>query len=356
MSEENTVASHIAQYEQKLDLYSSFSHNLDHLLRSIIKGHDFKIHVIETRVKTIKSFKEKLNRPGKSYSNPLKDIPDLCGCRIITYYADDVEKISSIINGEFDILEKELSHQPDELEVDKFGYLSAHYIIRLGKARRNLIEWKKFSSLHAEIQIRTVIQHAWSAISHEMQYKQESSVPSKLQRRLYRIAGLFELADEEFVKIRDQKALMIEEAQKMVASGQLSIPLSLPNILEAIKQWPYMGEMRKRASELGFRFYRHVSSTDQLTDIYKLAKSANLNSINDLLLTVESPSVDFLDCVWKNKNSESPWSISENFIFYLILLSRLKENVSVSYLMENGWTKSIAQGVINAIETFEKKD
>ncbi|MBO1359291.1 hypothetical protein J2D73_05705 [Acetobacter sacchari] len=355
MSEENTVASHVAQYEQQLGLYSSFSENLVHLLRSIINGDDFKIHVIEARVKTIKSFKEKLNRPGKSYSNPLQDIPDLCGCRIITYYADDVKKISSIITEEFDVIEEELSHQPGELEVDKFGYLSAHYIIRLGKGRRELTEWKKFSSLHAEIQIRTVIQHAWSAISHEMQYKQESSVPSTLQRRLYRIAGLFELADEEFVKIRDQKALLAQEAKKLVASGQLSIPLSLSNILEAIKQWPYMKEFKERAIKLGFDFNYNIDDENTVSDIYRLAKVANLHSINDLLLMVEKPEIDFLDYVWEKQHGQTSWTVSESFLFYLMMLYRLKDNVSVSYLVDGGWGESIARGVIDAIEALEKK-
>lgn len=163
------------------------------------------------------------------------------------------------------------------------------------------------------------------------------------------------MADEEFVKIRDQKALLAQKAKKLVASGQLLIPLSLPNILEAIKQWPYMKEMRKRAIKLGFYFDNDMSEEDTVFEIYKLAKIANLNSIDDLLFVVGNPELDFLHYVSDCQDGEQSWSVLEAFIFYLMMLYRLKNKVSVSYLVEGGWGVSIACGVIDAIEKFESK-
>jgi trimethylamine:corrinoid methyltransferase-like protein len=55
--------------------------------------------------------------------------------------------------------------------------------------------------MHAEVHVRTVLQHAWAAISHSLQYKKEDDVPAALRRRLNRLAALLELADQEFTTL-----------------------------------------------------------------------------------------------------------------------------------------------------------
>lgn len=357
---EDAVLSHVAAYGRQRDLYSSFAQNLDHLLKSILNGHSVKVHVIEARAKTLESFKEKINRAGKSYSDPLKELSDLCGCRIITYYADDVAKIAELLSDEFEILEEELSHQPAGLEVDRFGYLSAHYVIKLKPDRGELTEWKAFADLHAEVQIRTVIQHAWSAVSHEMQYKQETGVPSILQRRLYRIAGLFELADEEFVGIRDQKLDINQKAAVQVASGHLSIPLSFSTIAEAVKQWTYINLVRGEADRVGFIVPGnpdHEKSDGQesiVPDIYRLAEKADIKSVRELIESVEPPKVSLFDSIWDEKEDKSGWTVSDDFLFYLLMLERFRKHTSVEELIKAGWSESIAQRVITGIDRLKE--
>jgi putative GTP pyrophosphokinase len=192
----------VEKYRSLRPLYEGFALKLAPLIRDILEVHNIKYQVVESRAKDIPSFEEKISRPGKSYGDPLKDLTDLCGCRVIVYYQDDVDRVAEAVKAEFLISEENLSRQPQLLAVDRFGYLSAHYIVSIGKMRMDLTEWKPYTGLVAEIQVRTVIQHAWSAVSHALQYKQEAAIPSKLQRRLHRIAGLFELADEEFVGLR----------------------------------------------------------------------------------------------------------------------------------------------------------
>ena len=63
-------------------------------------------------------------------------------------------------------------------------------------------EWKKFSGIKFEIQIRTVLQHAWSAISHKLEYKTVNDVPKKMRRQLFRISALLEIGDQEFSSLR----------------------------------------------------------------------------------------------------------------------------------------------------------
>jgi putative GTP pyrophosphokinase len=64
--------------------------------------------------------------------------------------------------------------------------------------------WAKYKGLKAEFQVRTILQHAWDAISHKLDYKPESPMPRQNRRRLARLAGLLELADDEFSNLKKQ--------------------------------------------------------------------------------------------------------------------------------------------------------
>lgn len=87
---------------------------------------------------------------------------------------------------------------------DRFGYLSLHFIARLSDGRVELVEYRRFKGLRFEIQIRSILQHAWAEIEHDLGYKSASGVPAEVRRRFARVSGLLELADSEFCAIRDQ--------------------------------------------------------------------------------------------------------------------------------------------------------
>jgi ppGpp synthetase/RelA/SpoT-type nucleotidyltranferase len=88
------------------------------------------------------------------------------------------------------------------LDPDRFGYQSLHYVAALSVARTGLAEYGRFTGLRVEIQIRSTLQHAWAEIEHDLGYKSAAGVPRDIRRRFSRIAGLLELADEEFSVIR----------------------------------------------------------------------------------------------------------------------------------------------------------
>jgi hypothetical protein len=60
--------------------------------------------------------------------------------------------------------------------------------------------------LKFEIQVRSILQHAWAEIEHDLGYKSKQSVPKQIRRRFSRVAGLLELADAEFAAIRAELA------------------------------------------------------------------------------------------------------------------------------------------------------
>ena len=73
-----------------------------------------------------------IQRLGKSYANGIEEITDLCECRIITYYLDDVEILAKAIRKEFIVEEEELRHQQDSFDADRFwlSLISFHHKVK----------------------------------------------------------------------------------------------------------------------------------------------------------------------------------------------------------------------------------
>ncbi len=239
-------------YKGRYATYQEFTNKLENLISEFLKVHKVDAQ-IESRTKSIESFVEKIQREGKGYHNPLEEITDLVGIRIIAYYKEDVDKIGEIIKTEFDIDWENSIDKAWTLDPDRFGYLSVHYVISLPLHRKEQTEWKAFANIKAEIQVRTVLQHAWAAISHKLIYKTAKEVPKDLRRQLFRLSALLELADEEFSNLRKLTKELKERYSQELKKGKLDIELDLSSLdvyLESTKQdlkW------MKIAEEVGYR-------------------------------------------------------------------------------------------------------
>jgi len=188
-----------------------------------------KVHSVTWRLKTRDSLARKLARPDRSYRD-LWDVTDLLGLRIITYFEDAVDRVAELLERRLPVA---LEHSIDKRrrgDATAFGYRSLHYVCRLGAPEGGAAQARLHSKACCEIQVRTVLEHAWAEIEHDLGYKSPDVVPAAARRRLSRIAGLLELADQEFVAIRTgletyAKALphRIEAAGESVSLDRLSL-------------------------------------------------------------------------------------------------------------------------------------
>ena len=74
-------------------------------------------------------------------------------------------------------------------------------ICKLGKSRERLSEYMGLTNLPFEIQIRTVLQHAWAELAHDRSYKFSGKLRDDLQRRVNLCSAILEMMDREFVSI-----------------------------------------------------------------------------------------------------------------------------------------------------------
>lgn len=92
-----------------------------------------------------------------------------------------------------------------------FGYKGLHLDLRLNDVRSGMPEYVPFAPFQFELQIRTIVQDSWSALDHKIKYKK--AIPPALKRRINTLAALFELADREFLQVRDATRAEIEKAR-----------------------------------------------------------------------------------------------------------------------------------------------
>ena len=221
------------------------------LATDLISDAGIDVIQIEGRTKTVESFVEKISRKGKKYANPLVDMTDLVGLRIITYYREDVTRIGAVLKGEFLIDEQNSVDKSADLDPDRFGYMSVHYIASLSSARQSLAEWKQYTGIRAEIQVRTALQHAWSAVHHKLEYKSSIEAPRELRRRLFRLSALFELADEQFSELRDARARIASEYAEDVRGGHLHLPLDEASLTAYLRDSGKRDVIAKMITESG---------------------------------------------------------------------------------------------------------
>jgi putative GTP pyrophosphokinase len=191
------------EYDARVDLYEPFAKKIEHLFEDILQETGIQAHSVASRVKDRESLRGKLRKPGNRYRT-LGDITDIVGVRIITYFADDVDKLAKYIEQEFDVDRKNSMDRRTVLDPDRFGYLSLHHVVSFRPDRARLLEYRQYAGLRAEIQTRSILQHAWAEIEHDLGYKTREAVPRDIRRRFSRIAGLLEIADQEFQSIRGE--------------------------------------------------------------------------------------------------------------------------------------------------------
>ncbi|EEW0083495.1 TPA: hypothetical protein PWK54_001318 [Escherichia coli] len=185
---------------------------------------------IESRVKTLSSIINKDNRKPLKIES-IVDLDDYVGIRLIMLFKRDVEKVISCLKEHFIILKQE--NKLDELDEDRFGYQSHHYVIQPPEEWLRVPSFSDFKNMKVEVQIRTLSQHIWAAASHKLQYKKEQSVPLPLRRAINRVSALLEVVDFEFERVLSEREGYVEtsrldrgtmldvELLKMIAASEL---------------------------------------------------------------------------------------------------------------------------------------
>ena len=246
------------------------------LIRHALREQGIYVTAIEQRVKTEKSLIGKLERKGAKYKT-IDDITDLVGLRIITFYTDEVDKVAAIAKRIFDIDWQESVDKRKLHQLDSFGYNSLHYICRL-----------KTGGPRFELQMRTALQHVWSTIEHDTGYKGDVKIPREYLRQFSRLAGMLELVDDEFSRLR----LLITDYRRqiltLVKNGQLDeVPLSADSFRSYLELHPF-DRLNKRIAAVNQAEIYTVSMLPYLP----VLESFGMETLGDLQRLIDNNSDD----------------------------------------------------------------
>lgn len=325
--------------ERNEQLYKDYLDSLEPLVRTLLEGRDILVQSVTSRVKKIPSALTKASRPDQTITDA-SELHDFAGIRVITYFADQVDEVADLFRQSFDVDDSRTKDRRDTIDPDRFGYLSMHMAIRLDSSRRSLPEWHRYADVWTEVQIRSSLQHSWAEIEHDLGYKPSpSALPARFRRRFSRLAGLLELADDEFISLRqelDQYSIKVTEDIKSGGDA----PLDQASMHAFISGNPELRDLDRKIADLvgatqlesPTSFYA-ASRVDELTQI-------GCESIKDVenLLRERAPIVERLTVAWlrteqpfdqvgdegwesTESGTEGPWAILTQGVslFYLYL-------------------------------------
>ena len=208
------------QYRERIPVYERLSQLADKALRSALNAQNVRVTTMEYRIKTESSLAGKLELKGAKYRT-ISNVTDIVGLRVVTFYSDDVDKVAAIV-GDIFVVDRTNSVDKRKLHrLDSFGYNSLHYICRLPKTIVDDPEMPLLNEISFEIQMRTALQHVWSTLDHDTSYKGDVKIPPEYLRQFNRLAGMLELMDDEFSRLRN---VLVDYRRRMLAleaSGQL---------------------------------------------------------------------------------------------------------------------------------------
>ena len=223
----NDIAHWIEEFEDNMQEYEIFIFHLQQKVIKLLKDNNIFYVKTEARVKTLDSFTRKLEIKKDKYQNPLEDMTDILGIRIITYYREDLDSILKILKENFKIDYKNSANKLQSLKYNEMGYLSMHYICKYKSSEKTLYGCNDFKF---EVQIRTALQHIWAQIDHQLRYKTLANIPNKVQRKLFRISAMLESIDDEFDSIKHEVQVVENFYKNSFDEKEYSLRLDLSSI------------------------------------------------------------------------------------------------------------------------------
>ncbi len=270
------VRAAVADYKARRPALVTATDNYLKLVTGLLDDAGINYLSIAARTKSVESFAAKAERivdGTRLYSDPLVEITDQIGLRVITYLREDVDAVVTLLADEMRLLD-DRDMGLETAREGRWGYASRHVLVGVEGEQQP-----------ASIQVRTVLQHAWAEFEHDVRYK--GSIPAEhvpdLDRRFTLAAGLLELADREFTAIRER--LRVTVSDKNISEENTAEESDDPRIATPVLA-TYLGN---RYADAGW------SRTDHYAWISGLLLELGITSLDELSAALEAVDVDAIN-------------------------------------------------------------
>jgi ppGpp synthetase/RelA/SpoT-type nucleotidyltranferase len=207
----------IRGYENRFAILENCAPVARKVVKELLHSLQLDTHVIIARPKSYHSALEKIR--SKGYGSPSRQLTDQIGVRVITYYQDEVDVAANRLVEKLDVDERKSVDKRLDLGTWQFGYRSVHLIARLTDKQAELDDYKMLGRRVFEIQIRSILEHAWAEIEHEVNYKSGVDFPDRILRHFGAIAGTLEILEAQFLELRHEKLRLARSYRDEYALG-----------------------------------------------------------------------------------------------------------------------------------------
>ena len=215
------IAAAVAQYGTVSGELHSVLNAMKAKIRRLFAGSEVKPLFITGRVKSTESFQAKASRrlqenadsdPVLEFPNPLREVHDMVGIRIIVMLPHEIQQVASLIKSHREAFDCRSDREKDigSVESGTYGYSSRHLLLKT----RNEPTVRRFQEALGktvvpsgnfifEVQIRTILQHAWSEMEHDIRFKRpgEAAWNPQIDRHFTATAAMLETVENYFTDI-----------------------------------------------------------------------------------------------------------------------------------------------------------
>ena len=241
----------VAAYRKVYPRYARYGKALEDLLEAAARE-IAPLAIVTQRPKSISSFAEKALRKRAKYHDPVHQLTDLCGARVMVRTRSEADRFCRWIEDNLEIDEENSDVVSERLRPTEFGYRGVHYVVSLGPGTRaGVAVPKTLQGLKAELQVRTTLEHAWADFGHDVSYKGAFELPARWVRDLAVAAAELEDIDQDFSRIEDGMRVYATTYGSYLGEDRLADELAT---LEAVLEYDEQNaELAWRAGKLAMR-------------------------------------------------------------------------------------------------------
>ncbi|TCO44505.1 RelA/SpoT family protein [Kribbella antiqua] len=214
----------IAQYTKEYDFYAEASRLAAEMLESDLRAAGVR-SLVTFRAKSITRLEEKCRKRhrGKKYQTPAQiydDIVDLAGVRVALYYPDESDQLDKAIGRLFRPLEPKKEFAPGaSTQPNRFpGYTATHYRVQLAESDLSESQ-QRYSLARIEIQVASVLMHAWSEVEHDLIYKPLQGELSEQEHRILdQLNGLVHAGEVALQLLQKAAELRVSSGERVITN------------------------------------------------------------------------------------------------------------------------------------------
>lgn len=323
LSRRKRTRSFAIAYEKRFASLKQVASSTELAIKDELRKFNLELHHVAARVKELPSAIAKVR--ARQYGRPSWQLTDQIGVRVIVYYPEDVDRVANALRSKFEVDEYRSVDKRRELQLRQFGYRSLHILIRLGKELPPQLQ-KHFSRFWIEVQIRSILEHAWAEIEHEICYKSGITFPNDLLRRFSALAGSLEILDQQFSTLRHEREKLFDDLVARYAAKQdLDKRLDAARLVALLEAYRPAAPGWRVKSAIGRRF--PPNSDAVCNDALRLA---GITTGHSLLKSLNTATCKKAVAAFASQNAIEPAAVS-HFALAVLICSSANPIVLMDY-------------------------